>query len=157
MNERETMLKLCDYGVPYDGADEDRACVAVAFAWAWTEFPVETDGEMRPGKIIFKPADSTYLTPFMNVFIPSLDAELHRHGFPGVSQYGSARYFYDLDDPEDLPSMMDMHKFLYRNGKKYTFAEMREIGKPAIAEQVRAITGSRYFELDTFGKLVTIR
>lgn len=151
------MIQLKEYGVPFNGADEDRACVAVAFAWAWTEFAVETDGESRPGNIIFKPTDAEHISLFMEKFVPALNAELHSHGFNGLTQYGTPSYFYDLDDPDDLPSMMDMHKVLYKNGTKYTFAEMRDIGKPALAAQVRAITGSRFFELDTFGKAITFR
>lgn len=158
MNERETMLKLCDYGVPYDGADEDRACVAVAFAWAWTEFPVETDGEMRPGNIIFKPADVANSKAFTEVFVPALNAELAEYGFRQLTQYGSGEYYWDLDDPEDLPSLMEMIKFLRGHGIKFkSFAEAREMGRVAMAAKVRELNGSRYFKFDTFGKLVTIR
>lgn len=152
------MFKICDYGVPFSGADEDRACVAVAFAWAWTDFPVETDGESRPGNIIFRPADLAHWSVFDEFFIPALNAELEVHGYRGLSQYGSGEYYHDLDDPEDLPSVMEMMKFLRGHGIKYeSFAEARKVGRAAMAAQVKEINRSRYFHFDTTGKLVTIR
>lgn len=152
------MFKICDYGVPFNGADEDRACVAVAFAWAWQDFPVETDGESRPGNIIFKPADRAHMKAFSEVFIPALNAELAEYGFRQLTQYGSGNYYHDLDDPEDLPTIMEMIKFLRKHGIKFgSFAEAREMGRVAMAEKVRELNGCRYFHFDTTGKLVTIR
>lgn len=152
------MFRFCDYGVPFNGADEDRACVAVAFAWAWTEFPVETDGECRPGNIIFKPADIAHAKAFTEAFVPAINAEMHSHGFNGLSQYGGGDYYYDLDDPEDLPGLMDMMKFLRGHDIKFdSFADARAMGKAAMAAKVKELNGSRYFKFDTTGKLVTIR
>lgn len=157
MNEQEKMLKLCDYGVSYN-ENEDRACVAVSFAWSWSDFSVETDGECRPGHIIFKPTDREQISVFMNVFVPALNEELKMHGYRELTQYGSGEYYHDLDDPEDLPSLMEMMKFLRGHGIKYeSFAAAREVGKVAMAAKVRELNGSRYFHFDTFGKLVTIR
>lgn len=151
------MFKLREYGVCHSPDQEDRACVAVAFAWSWSDFSIETDGDCRPGHIIFKPTEMDQYPAFRDKFIPALNAELESHGFRELTQYGSNKFFYDLDDPDDLPSMMDMCKILRRNGVKYTLAEMREIGKVAIAAQVKAVTGSRYFEFDTTFKLVSFR
>lgn len=158
MNEREKMLKLCDYGVPFSGDDEDRACVAVAFAWAWQDFPVETDGESRPGNIIFKPADVANAKAFTEEFVPALNAELAEQGFRQLTQYGSGEYYWDLDDPEDLPNMMEMVKFLRRHDIRFdSMDDARAMGKVAMAAKVRELNGSRYFHFDTFGKLVSFR
>ena len=152
------MFKLCDYGVPYNGADEDRACVAVAFAWNWDDFAVETDGESRPGNIIFKPTGREHAKAFTEVFVPAMNAELHSHGFNGLTQYGGGEYYWDLDDPDDLPSLMELVKELCRHGIKFdSFADARAMGRIAMAAKVKELNGSRYFHFDTTGKLVTIR
>lgn len=156
MNEQEKMLKLCDYGVSYN-ENEDRACVAVSFAWSWSDFSVETDGECRPGHIIFKPTDTEHISVFMNQFVPALNAELQNHGYRELTQYGSGKYYWDLDDPDDLPSLMEMMKFMRNHDIRISPVEARDMGKVALAAKVRELNGSRYFHFDTFGKLVTIR
>lgn len=155
MNEREKMFEVYHVGIPYTNEDENRACIAVAFAWEWDEFPVITDGECHPGHIIFKPAGLEHAQAFGEKFVPALNAELVQYGFEPTYRGGGRIYYHDLDDLNDLPSKHELFKYLYSR-KEITKEEFKITDRATLAAKAKASNG-RWFEFNTAGKLVTIR
>lgn len=150
------MFQFSTVGLPHNGEHESRAIVAVAFAWEWQQFPITTDGESRPGHILFK-CEPEQASAFHNEFIPALNQELKNFGFDEVCTYGTGNWYYDLDDPEDLPGMTDLIKELREKGSTLTFADYRAIGRVELAKQLKAKIGSRYYKFERGMRLVSIR